>query len=220
MQYKYSLEQSSVTDFAVGLDVNKALNSKTPVQPAYLSDTELDLIQKSRKRFFIANPKQLYIFRHTPISVLSTFIYFCILICSVATLLYLEIAFDTELVEGVGEVSTTTPFYHLYLFALAGLLFYKIKPLLSEVKKYDVMRYGLAMLANSFVLTLINMIKLSLFILACILLGSLLFEKSFDDVFFQVLDGSNSDEILALFNIVELLVYGYSLRFCSKSYEE
>lgn len=220
MQYQYSQEQPTVSDFVVYPDTNEACNTRTPVQPVYISDSELALIKSARKRLYVANPKQLYAFRHTPISLFSTFIYFCLFVCSVAALLYLEIAFETEYVEGVGEVSATTPFYHLYLLSLACLLFYKVKQLLAEVRKHNVIRYGLAMLANSFMFAFINMIKFLLSMLALVLLWAFLFERSFEVVFVQVLEGPNADEIEALTHIVTLIIYGYSFRFCSKRYEE
>lgn len=134
-----------------------------------LSQNDLNFLCHQRNRFRLFDPKGVYTFRNVEISYLQTFFHIFSLLISLLLFIgfyYLPFIFINEPISSLGNISTLTVLDKLFLAFIAVYIIFKLKQgLTCKVAEFDY-RYKIALCANSFNLTVLNSIKLSIFFMA------------------------------------------------------
>lgn len=214
---EYTASSSSTND-----QTNNAENTdESKHQFVSLTKNESLFLNKKRKSWKFANPKDLYIFRDQPVGIFNHLLHIVIfLVCSFLFISVHYLPFDKEIIYGVGSYNTITPLERFSRTLLVGLILFNLNLLRVNLKAYPIKRYWFAMAANSLLkVVILNIYYLLLIFLSMAFLGA---SKGLDLLSaLEILEDSADYEAFLIFDTficVGIILYGF--RFCSKELKQ
>ncbi|MBB1398607.1 hypothetical protein [Pseudoalteromonas sp. SG44-8] len=182
-----------------------------------LTKDESLFLNKKRRSWKLANPKDLYTFRGQSIGVFKHLLHIVIfLVCSFLFIYIYYLPFDKELINGVGSYNTITPFERFSRTLFVGLILFNLNSLRVNLKAYSIKRYWFAMASNSLLKVVILNIYYLLFITSSMAYigaqyGLDLFSAA------QLFEDDASYEIFLIFDFfISAGIIWYAFRFCRK----
>jgi len=177
-----------------------------------LSDSEADLITKSRRKLRLFDPEGVYLFRTSKISYFHSFLHITSLVMSILLLFFYFFFYFTlrkENVPGLGEITDAALLEQLFMFGIVVLSLIKLKQIVTvKVTNFDI-RYKLALVANSVNRILIDIFRFSMFLLAVETIFILVNypEEKVVDAFYFLENGVFADTITFLSWVFTLLIF-------------
>ncbi|MBB1419676.1 hypothetical protein H5187_20750 [Pseudoalteromonas sp. SG44-1] len=196
---------------------NSAHTDANKHQFVSLTKNEFSFLNKKRKSWKFANPKDLYTFRDQPVGFFNHLLHIVIfLACSFLFISIYYLPFDKEIINGVGSYNTITPLERFSRTLLVGLILFNLNSLRVNLKAYSIKRYWFAMAANSlFKVVILNIYYLLLISLSMAFLGASKGMDLFSAL--EIFEASADYEAFLIFDTficVGIILYGF--RFCSK----
>ena len=182
-----------------------------------LTKNEFSFLNKKRKSWKFANPRDLYTFREQPVGILNYLLHIVIfLVCSFLFISIHYLPFDKELINGVGSYNTITPFERFSRTLLVGLILFNLNSLRINLKAYPIKRYWFAMASNS----LLKVVILNIYYLLLIFL-SIAFMGAYQEVdLFSALeifeDSANYEQFLIFDTFISFGIIWHAFKFCRK----
>ncbi|NQZ09709.1 MAG: hypothetical protein HRT35_21370 [Algicola sp.] len=172
---------------------------------------EMDFIDRQSKKLRLFDPQNVYCFKNAKPSLFQSFVHFVTMLVSFTCLVYLwrhfHLAKAIEVV-GAGTVSSSTVMNDLFKFAFILVIFYAIVVLSKLVEHMATDRYRLAMLANSFNRTALDLFTLLILLWIC--------KKLFGGVPAVFANGVYADIGDLFIYAVEIVIIYRGFRFCHK----
>lgn len=200
---------------------NAAHSEENKYQFASLTKNEFSFLNKKRKSWKFANPKDLYIFRDQPVGIFNHLLHIVIfLACSFLLISIYYLPFDKEIINGVGSYNTITPLERFSRTLLVGLILLNLNSLRVNLKAYPIKRYWFAMAANSLLkVVILNIYYLLLIFLSMAFLGA---SKGMDlfSALEMLVDSADYEAFLIFDTFICVGIILYSFRFCSKELKQ
>ncbi|NWL17118.1 hypothetical protein FHG08_15825 [Pseudoalteromonas sp. Scap03] len=186
-----------------------------------LTKNESSFLNKKRKSWKFANPKDLYTFRDQPVGIFNHLLHIVIfLVCLFLLISIYYLPFDQEFINGVGSYNTITPFERFSRTLLVGLILFNLNSLRVNLKAYPIKRYWFAMAANS----LLKVVILNIYYLLLIFLSMAFVGASKGVDLFSALemleDSTNYEQFLIFDTFISFGIIWHAFKFCRKEVKQ
>ena len=200
---------------------NSSYTDENKYQFVSLTKDESSFLNKKRKSWKLANPKDLYTFRDQSIGIFSYMLHITIFfICAFLFVFYLYLPHDKDLINGVGSYSNITPLERFARTLLVGLILFNLNSLKVNLKAYPIKRYWFAMASNSLFQAVLLNIYYFLFSIFCI---AFIGAAQGIDLFsaFEIFEESANYEIFLIIDtFISVGIVWYAFRFCRKGLKQ
>tara|TARA_B100001059_G_scaffold140888_2_gene140936 strand:- start:1090 stop:1758 length:669 start_codon:yes stop_codon:yes gene_type:complete len=186
-----------------------------------LTRDELSFLNKKRRSWKFANPKDLYTFRDQSVGIFNHLLHIVIfLVCSFLFISIHYLPFDNELINGVGSYNTITPLERFSRTLLVGLILFNLNSLRVNLKAYPIKRYWFAMASNS----LLKVVILNIYYLLLIFLSMAFVGASKGVDLFSALemleDSTNYEQFLIFDTFISFGIIWHAFKFCRKEVKQ